>query len=64
MTQGESDRSNKVKTLLTFMVFLAAVTWLSLEIQEIHQGWGYALGLAGLLIGFFWAIHDLTRERR
>ena len=53
-----------MKTLLTFMIFLAAVTWLSLEIQEIHQGWGYALGLAGLLIGFFWAIHDLTRERR
>jgi fatty acid desaturase len=64
MTQGESDRSSKVKTLLTFIIFLAAVTWLSLEIQEIHQGWGYTFGLAGLLIGFFWAIHDLTSDRR
>jgi hypothetical protein len=53
-----------MKVLIFYMIFLGVTTWLSLEIQEIHRGWGYILGLAGLLIAFFWAVHELTKERR
>jgi uncharacterized membrane protein len=53
-----------MKVLIFYIIFLGTATWLSLEIQEIHRGWGYTLGLAGLLIAFFWAVHELTKERR
>jgi hypothetical protein len=52
-----------VKILLYF-VALAAVLLLSWQIQTVHLGWGYTLGMIGVLTAFFIAIHSLSKGSR
>jgi hypothetical protein len=53
-----------MKTMILYMVFVTAVIWISWQIQQTHQGWGLTFGLAGGLVAFFWAVNDLTKDRR
>jgi hypothetical protein len=52
-----------VKILLYF-VALFAVLLLSWQIQTVHLGWGYTLGMIGVLTAFFIAIHSLSKGSR
>jgi hypothetical protein len=52
-----------VKILLYF-VALAAVLVLSWQLQTVHLGWGYTLGMVGVLTAFFVAIHSLSKGSR
>jgi hypothetical protein len=47
-----------------YFLALAAVLFLSWQIQDIHLGWGYAFGTMGILVAFLIAVNALTKETR
>jgi hypothetical protein len=53
-----------MKTLILYFIALTGIMFASWQLQEIHLGWGYTLGVAGLLVAFFVAVNSLTKERR
>ena len=53
-----------MKTIILYIFALTGIMLLSWEIQEIHLGWGYTIGIVGLLIAFFVAINSLTKDTR
>jgi hypothetical protein len=53
-----------MKTIILYLISLTAILIASWQIQEIHLGWGYTLGLIGLLVAFFVAVNSLTIGRR
>jgi hypothetical protein len=53
-----------MKTLILYIIALTGIMFASWQIQEIHLGWGYTLGIAGLLVAFFVAINSLTKDSR
>jgi hypothetical protein len=53
-----------MKTIILYIFALTGIMLLSWEIQEIHLGWGYTLGVAGLILAFFVAVNALTKESR
>jgi hypothetical protein len=53
-----------MKTMILYFIALTGILVASWKIQEIHLGWGYALGVAGLLVAFFVAVNSLTTGRR
>jgi hypothetical protein len=53
-----------MKTIFLYIIALTGILLASWQIQEIHLGWGYTLGIAGLLVAFFVALNALTKERR
>jgi len=53
-----------MKTMILYLIALTGIMFASWQIQEIHLGWGYILGVAGLLVAFFVAVNSLTKERR
>jgi hypothetical protein len=53
-----------MKTLILYLIALTGILLASWQIQEIHLGWGYTLGVAGLIVAFFVALNALTKERR
>jgi hypothetical protein len=53
-----------MKTIILYLIALTGIMLASWQIQEIHLGWGYTLGIAGLLVAFFVAINSLTKESR
>ena len=53
-----------MKTIILYLISLTGILLASWQIQEIHLGWGYTLGVAGLLVAFFVALNALTKERR
>jgi hypothetical protein len=53
-----------MKTIILYIFALTGIMLLSWEIQEIHLGWGYTLGVAGLIVAFFVAVNALTKESR
>jgi hypothetical protein len=53
-----------MKTLILYIIALTGIMFASWQIQEIHLGWGYTLGIAGLLVAFFVAINALTKDSR
>jgi hypothetical protein len=54
----------KMKTMILYFISLTGIMFASWQIQEIHLGWGYTLGIVGLLVAFFVAVHSLTSGRR
>jgi hypothetical protein len=53
-----------MKTIILYIFALTGIMLVSWEIQEIHLGWGYTLGVAGLILAFFVAVNALTKESR
>ena len=43
---------------------LTGILIVSWQIQEIHLGWGYTFGVAGLVVAFFVAVNALTKDSR
>ena len=53
-----------MKTIILYLIALTAILIVSWQIQEIHLGWGYTLGVAGLVVAFFVAVNALTKDSR
>jgi hypothetical protein len=53
-----------MKTMILYIMALTGIMLASWQIQEIHPGWGYTLGLIGLLVAFFVAVNALTKDTR
>ena len=53
-----------MKTVILYLISLTGILIVSWQIQEIHLGWGYTLGVAGLIIAFFVAVNSLTKGTR
>jgi len=53
-----------MKTVILYLFALTGILIASWQIQEIHLGWGYTLGVAGLIIAFFVAVNSLTKDTR
>jgi hypothetical protein len=53
-----------MKTMILYLISLTGILLASWHIQEIHLGWGYTLGVVGLLVAFFVAVNSLTAGRR
>ena len=53
-----------MKTIILYIFALTGILLLSWQIQEIHLGWGYTLGVAGLVVAFFVAVNALTKDSR
>jgi hypothetical protein len=53
-----------MKTIILYLIALTGILIVSWQIQEIHLGWGYTLGVAGLIIAFFVAVNSLTKGTR
>ena len=51
-------------TLILYVLGLTGILLASWQIQEIHVGWGYTLGVAGLILAFFVAVNALTKDTR
>jgi hypothetical protein len=47
--------------ILLYFIALSAVLLLSWQIQTVHLGWGYTLGMVGVLTAFFIAINSLSK---
>ena len=61
MAQGGPDWSIKMK-LFAYYVALMIVLILSWSLQNINQGWGYLLGMTGVVIVFVLGLNELTKE--
>jgi hypothetical protein len=53
-----------MKTIFLYIIALTGILIASWQIQEINLGWGYTLGIAGLLVAFFVAVNALTKDSR
>jgi hypothetical protein len=53
-----------MKTIILYLISLTGILIASWQIQEIHLGWGYTLGVAGLVVAFFVAVNALTKGTR
>jgi hypothetical protein len=53
-----------MKTVILYLFALTGILIASWQIQEIHLGWGYTLGVAGLIVAFFVAVNSLTKDTR
>jgi hypothetical protein len=53
-----------MKTIILYLIALTGILIASWQIQEIHLGWGYTLGILGLLVAFFVAVNSLTKGSR
>ena len=53
-----------MKTIILYLIALTGILIASWQIQEIHLGWGYTLGVLGLVIAFFVAVNSLTSGGR
>jgi hypothetical protein len=53
-----------MKTIFLYIIALTGILLASWQIQEIHLGWGYTLGITGLLVAFFVAVNELTKDTR
>jgi hypothetical protein len=53
-----------MKTMILYIMALTGIMLASWQIQDIHPGWGYTLGLIGLLVAFFVAVNALTKDTR
>jgi hypothetical protein len=53
-----------MKTIILYLIALTGILIVSWQIQEIHLGWGYTLGVAGLIVAFFVAVNALTKDSR
>jgi hypothetical protein len=53
-----------MKTIILYLIALTGILIVSWQIQEIHLGWGYTLGVAGLIVAFFVAVNSLTKDTR
>ena len=53
-----------MKTIILYIFSITGIMLLSWQIQEIHLGWGYTLGVAGLIVAFFIAVNALTKASR
>jgi hypothetical protein len=53
-----------MKTIILYLITLTGILIVSWQIQEIHLGWGYTLGVAGLIVAFFVAVNALTKDSR
>ena len=53
-----------MKTIMLYLIALTGILIVSWQIQEIHLGWGYTLGVLGLVIAFFVAVNALTKDTR
>ena len=53
-----------MKTAILYLIALTGILIASWQIQEFHLGWGYTLGVAGLIVAFFGVINELTKDSR
>ena len=52
-----------IKVVLYFIA-LFIVLLVSWQVQTVHLGWGYTLGLIGILVAFFVAVNSVTKGSR
>jgi hypothetical protein len=64
MAQNHRKGVTKMKTMILYFIALTGILLASWHIQDIHRGWGYTLGVLGLLVAFFVAVNSLTTGRR
>lgn len=50
--------------MFVYFIALSVVLLLSWQVQTVHLGLGYTLGLIGLLVAFFVAVNALTKDSR
>jgi hypothetical protein len=50
--------------MFVYFIAVSVVLLLSWQIQTVHLGWGYTLGLIGLLAAFLVAVNALTKDSR
>jgi hypothetical protein len=50
-----------IKVMLYFIA-LTLVLLISWVIQDIHIGWGYTLGILGILIAYFVAVNSIAKK--
>jgi hypothetical protein len=53
-----------MKTMILYFIALTGIMLTSWHIQEIHKGWGYTLGVLGLLVAYFVAVNSLRKGSR
>jgi hypothetical protein len=53
-----------MKTVILYLIALTGILIMSWQIQEVHLGWGYTFGVAGLILAFFVAVNALTKDTR
>ena len=53
-----------MKTIILYLISLTGILIASWQIQEFHLGWGYTLGMMGVLTAFFVAINSLSKGSR
>lgn len=51
-----------MKTIILYLMALTGILIASWHIQETHLGWGYTLGILGLLVAFFVAVNALSKD--
>jgi hypothetical protein len=59
-----APKGKVMKTIILYLISLTGILIASWQIQEIHLGWGYTLGVAGLIVAFFVAVNSLTKDTR
>lgn len=52
-----------MKMIFLYILSLAAILVASWQIQEIHLGWGYTLGVIALLVAFFVAVNAVAKDK-
>ena len=53
-----------MKTIILYLIALTGILIASWQIQEFHLGWGYTLGMIGVLTAFFVAVNSVTKGSR
>ena len=48
--------------ILLYFIALMLVLVISWAIQDIHLGWGYTLGILGVLIAYFVAVNAIAKK--
>ena len=49
---------------MLYCIALTLVLIISWAIQDIHLGWGYTVGMIGVLTAFFVAVNSVTKGSR
>jgi hypothetical protein len=48
--------------IVLYFIALMLVLLISWAIQDIHIGWGYTLGMLGILTAFFVAVNSIAKK--
>jgi uncharacterized membrane protein YccC len=48
--------------IVLYLIALMLVLFISWAIQDIHLGWGYTLGMLGILTAYFVAVNAIAKK--